>query len=229
MPRVTKKTKKPPLISSITPTADAATLASTRPTKRRKKWGTQLFDTYANKSSGLIDPEGIESLCSDIGVPHTDIKTLILAWKMNCQRQGYFSQEEWVNCMTSLGVDTLAKLKKVLPNLEKEAKNPANFDDFYSFAFRYCLTEEKQKNLDIETICALLDLVLGSQYPSQVDHFSRYLKFQSDYKVISLDQWMGFLSFCKEISFPYLKNYDPSCAWPLILDNFVEWMKENEK
>ncbi|TYG61549.1 hypothetical protein ES288_D07G157800v1, partial [Gossypium darwinii] len=53
-------------------------------------------------------------------------------------------------------------------------------------------TKERQKSIDIESICQLLDLVLGSQFRAQVDYFIEYLKIQSDYKVINLDQWMGF-------------------------------------
>lgn len=36
--------------------------------------------------------------------------------------------------------------------------------------------EEKQKSIDIESICELLDLVLGSQFHSQVNAFVDYLK-----------------------------------------------------
>uniref|UniRef100_A0A6N2JWC5 Defective in cullin neddylation protein n=1 Tax=Salix viminalis TaxID=40686 RepID=A0A6N2JWC5_SALVM len=86
-------------------------------------------------------------------------------------------------------------------------------------------SEEKQKSIDIESICQLLDLVLGSHFQAQVDYFNEYLKIQSDYKVINMDQWMGFYRFCNEISFPDFSNYDPELAWPLILDNFVEWMR----
>lgn len=96
----------------------------------------------------------------------------------------------------------------------EKVKRPSNFVDFYSYAFRYCLTgimilwgtmlfnletwflffryfnfiflhfnhlsfilsEEKQKSIDIESICELLDLVLGSQFRVQVDLFVEYLK-----------------------------------------------------
>lgn len=49
---------------------------------------------------------------------------------------------------------------------------------FYSCA---CVTfviipEEKQKSIDIETICQLLDIVLGSTFHAQVDYFVDYLK-----------------------------------------------------
>jgi DCN1-like protein 4/5 len=186
----------------------------------------QLFYSYANRSSGMIDPEGIEALCSDLEIDHTDVRILMLAWKMKSEKQGYFTLEEWRRAVKALRADTVSKLKKALPELEKEVKRQTNFVDFYSFSFCYCLTEEKQKSIDIESICQLLDLVLGPDFRAQVDYMIDYLKIQSDYKVINMDQWLGFYRFCKEISFPDLNNYDPSVAWPVILDNFVEWMTE---
>ncbi|KAM7472957.1 hypothetical protein LguiA_011140 [Lonicera macranthoides] len=185
-----------------------------------------LFDTYANKSLGVIDPEGIEALCSHVGVDHTDVKMLMLAWKMKAEKQGYFTQDEWQRGLKDLRADTINKLKKRLLELETEVSKPENFEDFYTYAFRYCLTEDKQKCVDIETTCVLLDIVLGSQYRSQVDAFVGFLKIQNEYKVINMDQWLNFLRFCSEISFPDLEKYDTSQAWPLILDNFVEWMRE---
>ncbi|XP_016693516.1 DCN1-like protein 1 [Gossypium hirsutum] len=109
-----------------------------------------------------------------------------------------FAPEEWRRGLKALRVDTVSKLKKALPEQEKEVRRPSNFVDFYSYSFCYCLTEEKQKSIDIESICQLLDLVLGSQFRAQVDYFIEYLKIQSDYKVINLDQWMGFFRFCNK-------------------------------
>ncbi|XP_050380505.1 uncharacterized protein LOC126797819 [Argentina anserina] len=187
-----------------------------------------VFYTYANTTSGVIDPEGIERLCADMEVDPTDVRVLMLAWKMKAEKQGYFTLEEWRVALKALRADSLSKLKKALPELEKEVRRPSNFVDFYSYGFRYCLTEEKQKSIDIESICQLLHIILGSQYQEQVDSFVEYLKTQSDYKVINMDQWMGFYRFCDEISYPDLSNYDPELAWPLILDNFVEWVREKQ-
>ncbi|KAI3761487.1 hypothetical protein L1987_51904 [Smallanthus sonchifolius] len=188
----------------------------------------QLFYSYSNESSGMIDPEGIEHLCSDLEVAHTDVRILMLAWKMHAEKQGYFTLEEWRKGLKALHADTIIKLKKALPDLENEVCRPSNYVEFYSYAFRYCLTEEKQKSIDIESICELLELVLGSQFPQQVDLFIQYLKTQIDYKVINMDQWMGFYRFCNEISFPDFNNYDEELAWPLILDNFVDWVKSKQ-
>ncbi|KAF3665356.1 putative nuclear pore complex protein Nup98-Nup96-like [Capsicum annuum] len=135
---------------------------------------------------------------------------------------------EWRKGLKALRADTIQKLKKALPELEREVRRPSNFVDFYSYAFQYCLTEEKQKSIDIESICLLLDLVLGSQFRPQVDSLVQYLRTQTDYKVINMDQWMGFFRFVNEISFPDLSNYDSNLAWPLILDNFVESMRAKQ-
>ncbi|KAK9281735.1 hypothetical protein L1049_004639 [Liquidambar formosana] len=112
--------------------------------------------------------------------------------------------------------DTINKLKKALPELEKEVRRPSNFLDFYSYAFWNCLTGMMSLCTDIECICELLVLVLGSQFRAQVDSLVEYLK--NDYKVINMDRWMGFYRFCNEISFPGLSNYDAELAWPMAID-----------
>ncbi|CAL1358874.1 unnamed protein product [Linum trigynum] len=231
MPRASKRKAAPASSSSVTaPPPDQSRSRTAKATsKTRLKESDQidnLFDTYANSSLGQIDPEGIETLCSDMKVEYTDVRILMLAWKMKAQRQGYFTKDEWQAGMKALKANTLLKLVKALSELKKEAEAPQNFEDFYSFAFKYCLTEEKQKGVDIESTCELLKIVLGYQFRSQVDSLVEYLKVQKDYKVINKDQWMGFLRFCKEISFPDMANYDENQAWPLILDNFVDWKKQ---
>lgn len=224
MPRASKRKSEPLKSSKV----DGVRSASNKATMKKGEPIDDLFHSYANRSLGMIDPEGIEALCSDLGVDHTDVRILMLAWKMNAQKQGYFTQDEWQRGLKALTVDTVNKLKNALSELENEVRMPQNFADFYSFAFQYCLTEDKQKWIDVECICELLDIVMGSQFPSQVALFTKYLKIQNDYKVINMDQWTSFLRFCNQISFPDLKNYDATEAWPLILDDFVEWMREEK-
>uniref|UniRef100_A0A7C8ZTQ8 Defective in cullin neddylation protein n=1 Tax=Opuntia streptacantha TaxID=393608 RepID=A0A7C8ZTQ8_OPUST len=228
MPRASSKKTGQSNSTAVNASGDFYRSASNKASSKELERIDQLFYTYANRPSGMIDPEGIEALCSDLEVDHTDVRVLMLAWKMQAERQGYFTLEEWRRGLKALRCDTIAKLRKALPELEKEVRRTSNFADFYQYAFRYCLTEEKQKSIDIESICMLLDLVLGSQYRAQVDYFIDFLKAQTDYKVINMDQWMGFYRFCNEISFPDFSNYDPDLAWPLILDNFVDWMKAKQ-
>ncbi|OAY66744.1 DCN1-like protein 4 [Ananas comosus] len=186
--------------------AAAAAVNSSGPTKAASKEMEridQMFYAYADTSSGMIDPEGIESFCADMEVDPTDVRILILAWKMRAQKQGYFTLEEWRTGLKALRADTISKLKKALTEVVKEVVRPSNFLDFYSYSFRYCLTEDKQKCIDIENACELLNLVLGILFRPQVEELIEYL----------------------QINFPSLDNYNPEQAWPLILDNFVEWMQ----
>ncbi|CAN6896120.1 DCN1-like protein 4 isoform X2 [Brassica napus] len=207
------------------------TIVSAAPLTELEKAVNHLIDVfhkYSNTSSNLIDPAGIEKLCSDLDVSRTDIRFLMLAWTMKAEKQGYITHEEWTRGLKALRADTIDELKKALPQLEKEVRTPSNFADFYAYAFRYSLTEEKPESTDIETICQLLDTVMGSTFRPQVDYFVEYLKIQKDYKVINMDQWMGFYRFCNEISFPDMSEYSPGLAWPLVLNNFVEWIREKQ-
>lgn len=231
MPRKSKRKATAPAVIPSEPAVKSSNVDSVRPGNvLPKKVGRIdcLFDLYANQSLGLIDPEGIEALCSDVGVDHTDVRILMLAWKMKAEKQGYFSKDEWRTGLKALNADSLNKLKKALPALEREVMQPPNFEDFYGYAFQYCLTEEKQRFVDIETICELLNLVLGSQFRAQVDLITKYLKLQTDYQMLSMDQWVNFYRFCRDISFPDLQNYDPCESWAVIVDNFVEWLGEKQ-
>ncbi|KAL7215112.1 hypothetical protein ACSBR1_027308 [Camellia fascicularis] len=235
MPRASKRKSKPLKSSKV----DGVRSASNKATMKKGEPIDDHFHSYANRSLGMIEWIGVQEIdvtlltqanfvcvlvqsgrnrgtLFNLGVDHTDVRILMLAWKMNARKQGYFTQDESQRGLKALTVDTVNKLKNALS------------EDFYSFAFQYCLTEDKQKWIDVECICELLDIVMGSQFPSQVALFTKYLKIQNDYKVINMDQWTSFLRFCSQISFPDLKNYDAIEAWPLILDDFVECMREEK-
>lgn len=47
-------------------------------------------------------PEGIEKLCQDMGVNPENIAMLVIAWKMNARRMGYFTQQEWLKGFSDL-------------------------------------------------------------------------------------------------------------------------------
>ncbi|CAA7020001.1 unnamed protein product [Microthlaspi erraticum] len=138
---------------------------------------------------------------------------------MKAERQGYFTLVEWRRGLKALKAERTKKLKEALPELEKEVRKPSKFADFYAYAFNYCLTG---------IVMNMREIVLGPTFRAQVDHFVDYLKIQNDYKVINIDQWMGFYRFCNEISFPDMNNFNLDLAWPLVLDNFYEWMREKQ-
>ncbi|AQK64326.1 hypothetical protein Zm00014a_024921 [Zea mays] len=50
--------------------------------------------------------------------------------------------DEWRTGLKALRADSISKLKKAFPELVQEVSRPSNFQDFYIYAFRYCLIEE---------------------------------------------------------------------------------------
>ena len=186
-----------------------------------------MFAKYAESDASQIGPEGVETMCGDLGVQPDDVAVLHLAWKMRAERMGFFSKEEWYRGLYALGVCecragvTPEGLKESLPNAAREISDSREaLVDFYTYAFKFCLTEPLQKTLDIETAVAMLNLVLpGAPHTAA---FVQFLQEQTEYKRVTLDQWTSFLRFNEDVS-ESCENYDDSAAWPLLLDTFVEW------
>ncbi|XP_074984033.1 DCN1-like protein 4 isoform X6 [Caretta caretta] len=82
--------------------------------------------------------------------------------------------------------------------------------------------EKDQRSLDINTAKCMLGLLLGKTWPL-FPVFHQFLE-QSKYKVINKDQWCNVLEFSRTINLD-LSNYDEDGAWPVLLDEFVEWYK----
>jgi DCN1-like protein 4/5 len=52
-------------------------------------------------------------------------------------------------------------------------------------------------------------MFLGSCYSPVLTMLSLWVQIQSDYKVINMDQWMGFYRFCNEV-LPVLHSITPN-------------------
>jgi len=188
----------------------------------------ELFDKYKDKEldddgQSQIGPEGIEQLCKDIGVDPEDVLVLVLAWHLNAQRMGFFSKTEFINGLQKLGADNVSKLKGQLSNFRRDLDDQAKFKEIYRFAFGFA-KERESKIIDLATADALLALVLGNRYP-HTEPLRQFLKEQTTYKSVNLDQWMNILEFSRSIKAD-LSNYDENSAWPVLLDEYCEWARK---
>lgn len=195
-------------------------LNTTFSSKLCKAW----FREYTSSEENLLGPEGMEKFCEDIGVEPENIVMLALAWKLQAQNMGFFKLEEWMNGMTELQCDCIGKLQDKLDYLRSLLNDPATFKSIFRFAFDFA-KEENQRSLDMDTAKIMLTLLLGGQWPLQ-SSFTQFLEQQQGrYKVINKDQWCNVLEFSRSIH-PDLSNYDEDGAWPVMLDEFVDWLKE---
>ena len=91
--------------------------------------------------------------------------------------------------------------------------------------FTFDFAKDGKKELDTETAVGMLELLLAEKWV----HFSSFEKYISEAKMQSMtrDQRMCTLDFCNIIETD-MPNYDEDGAWALMLDDFVEWYKEQE-
>jgi DCN1-like protein 4/5 len=182
----------------------------------------EMFEHYKDPEGHQIGPGGVEALCGDLGVEPEDVVVLVLAWHLNAQNMGYFKREEFIDGLQKLGVDSPQKLKNQLPNFRKDLEDQSKFKEIYRYAFFFA-KEKDQKILDLTTADAMLGLVLGNRFP-HTEPFRQFLKEQTSYKSVNLDQWLSILEFSKTIK-PDLSNYDENGAWPVLLDEYCEWVR----
>lgn len=184
------------------------------------------FNKYAEKGgkAQIIGPEGIEQFCDELGVDPDDIVMLVVAWKLSAENMGFFKLTEWQSGMHCLGCDNMQKLKAKLDSLRAHLKDNTHFKKIYRYAFDFC-RDKDQRSLDIETGKAMLSLLLHDFWP-QLDVFLEYLR-QTKYKVINRDQWNSILEFIRTVDTSF-KNYDVEGAWPVMLDEFVEYVKNKD-
>lgn len=185
--------------------------------RRCRAW----FEHYAGQDepTDTIGPEGVEKLCKDLGVDPEDTVMLVLAWKLQAETMGFFTFHEWSKGMLSIDCDSTAKLKARLSGLKSLTSDSATFKKIYRYAFDFCRNQD-QRQLDIDTAVTMLHLLLHGSWPL-IDDFLEFLQ-SSKYKVLNRDQWCNVLEFSRSIN-PDLSNYDEDGAWPVLMDEFVEW------
>lgn len=181
------------------------------------------FYEYAGPDE-VVGPEGMEKFCEDIGVEPENIIMLVLAWKLEAMNMGFFTKEEWVKGMTRLQCDCTEKLQSKFDYLRSLLNDTAAFKNIYRYAFDFA-RDKDQRSLDLDTAKSMLALLLGRTWPL----FSFFYQFleQSKYKVMNKDQWFNVLEFSRTVHAD-LTNYDEDGAWPVLLDEFVEWQKARQ-
>uniref|UniRef100_A0A8B9E3Z2 DCN1-like protein n=2 Tax=Anser cygnoides TaxID=8845 RepID=A0A8B9E3Z2_ANSCY len=178
------------------------------------------FYEYAGPDE-VVGPEGMEKFCEDIGVQPENIIMLVLAWKLEAESMGFFTKEEWLKGMTSLQCDCTEKLQSKFDFLRSQLNDISSFKNIYRYAFDFA-RDKDQRSLDIDTAKSMLALLLGRTWPL-FSVFYQYLE-QSKYRVMNKDQWYNVLEFSRTVHAD-LSNYDEDGAWPVLLDEFVEWQK----
>lgn len=178
--------------------------------------------------SKLFQKKGVGALCSAMGLDPADRRVLFLAWLAGASRMGYFTRAEWARACRKLRAGLPTAVAAALAPLAASVDAPRSpdFPSFFEFAFRYCLTDASQKIIDLATAREMLSLALPPE--GRCHHRQALLDFlgqQREYKCLNADQWRGIGRFVREVG-PGCADFDDDGAWPLLLDNYVEWVRK---
>lgn len=84
-----------------------------------------------------LGPDGMEKFCEDIGVEPENVVMLVLAYKMNAKRMGYFTQTEWTKGLTELQCDSIEKVQQKTDHLRGLLNDTNTFKAIYRYAYDF--------------------------------------------------------------------------------------------
>ncbi|KAL1508630.1 hypothetical protein AB1Y20_004726 [Prymnesium parvum] len=195
-------------------------------------WFENLFDAYKDADEQIICPEGVERLCQALNLDPSDVLVLVFAWKLGAKRMGYFLHEEWLaGCKSFSSAHSTSELCNLLKAIhDSTLRDPSALRSIHSFTHKFCREDERVRNVEISSAIIMLQLLHGKTFPAHVKNLVAFMESNAPLQKrgVSHDEWMMILQFCREVE-PDCSNYQDDGAWPVLLDDYVEWYQKQQK
>jgi len=185
-----------------------------------------LFDKYREGKEDKIGLAGVEKFFGDLGVDIMDPVTLVISYYFKAQTMGQFTKAEFCNGMLELRCESIPDLKASLKVQKSKLDEEKTFKEIYRYTFIYA-KEPIGRNLGFESAKMLWELLLKGKFP----FLEQWLKFLDSRPIkndIPKDLWNMLLEF-HYLTRGDLSKYVDDGAWPVMIDEFVEYLKTNPK
>jgi len=212
--------------------------AAASPVKKADKSKLEaIFDKYSgsgDKEKDLMFDEKLQQFFSDMKIDPAGVGPLAIAWKLGAAAPGEFTRHEFVKGWNELGVDTVDKLRDKVAEIIKSLADKAAYKDFYRWLFTFARENSEIKSLDTEVALDLWNTVFPGNW-GLADKWIAFIQKQNELakakkggiKCVSRDIWDQVLEFSRDIQ-PDLSNWEDDGAWPVIIDEFVEFVNEGK-
>ncbi|KAL1932113.1 hypothetical protein VTP01DRAFT_9169 [Rhizomucor pusillus] len=185
----------------------------------------KMFEKYQDPDKeGIITVEGTMQFCQAIGIEPTQLEFLLLSYHFGSERMGEFARDAFVHGCLRLQCDSIQKLADTIPNLRQQLDDLDQFREIYNFAFLLG-RQTGQKSLSLEAAVELWRLLLSDRF-SLLEQWITFLE-EKHGKAISRDTWNLFFEFAMQPDLN-LNTHDSEGAWPILIDEFVEYLKERQ-
>eukprot|EP00010_Vexillifera_abyssalis_P001217 CAMPEP_0201551606 /NCGR_PEP_ID=MMETSP0173_2-20130828/7746_1 /ASSEMBLY_ACC=CAM_ASM_000268 /TAXON_ID=218659 /ORGANISM="Vexillifera sp., Strain DIVA3 564/2" /LENGTH=253 /DNA_ID=CAMNT_0047961901 /DNA_START=606 /DNA_END=1367 /DNA_ORIENTATION=- len=186
---------------------------------------TSTSDSSNTSSSDDDEPDMFGDFCTAIGADDESIDNLILSYYLDMDELFTLEKDKFIEKLTEYRVDCVEALsKKMTEWRESYERDEKTYKAVFKHAF-HLLREEDAKVVDIDQAVAILSEFARSKPDKpHLNAFINFLENQQSTKVINQDQWVEFLEFSLTIPEDF-SSYDPAEAWPVLLDEYVEWSK----
>ncbi|KAJ8614123.1 hypothetical protein CTAYLR_004625 [Chrysophaeum taylorii] len=183
-----------------------------------------LFEKWSDEP-GLMSLEGIARMAGELGLdPETDVRVLALCWRLGAKKPAQIDMEEWEVGMEGLACDSVEKLKGLVPTLDPAELDARSFRDFFKFVFLFS-REGTHRTIEKDIVVSLLPIAICGRSLHTVPFVAFLDEAASTTTRVTLDQWCSFLEFSDKVTTDFEGYEEDSSAWPLLLDEYVEYAK----
>ncbi|VEU23442.1 DEKNAAC104589 [Brettanomyces naardenensis] len=190
----------------------------------------ELFNKYKEEQPDptgkpFIGIDGTLRYLSDLGYEPEDEVVLCLAELLDSQSVGQFKEDPFLKNWTKVGCNSINEMRDFIEESLKArmVNDPEYFLKIYQYTYRFIL-EKNEKNLPLDMAEDYWHLLIPKQYSKELDIFLKFMHENSKNKV-TRDQWNMLLPFLEDFhEDSSLQKYDENKSWPLLMDEFYEYI-----